>query len=232
MALLDPSRDFVRDLAETADEVVSHEGERAGHALAEFGRVGFDVVEGAVGGVVHPVEAGVETEEHFAEGGGLDEVAAGAGEETGDWFEFGEGVEGGGDGGEEGGEVGLVREEGGGAGLEGGGLGVHGCEGGLEGVEDGEGGVGGGEEGAAGGEVGLEGRVEELVLLAAGGLEGGREGVVPGGEVELVFDLAGTGDGGGGALGLAVCGPVSCELEGFEVVPRFWPRGGLSCPRL
>lgn len=55
--------------------------------------------------VIHPVQAGVQTEEHLAEGGGLDEVGAGTGEEARDGLELGEGVEGGGDGGEEGGEV-------------------------------------------------------------------------------------------------------------------------------
>lgn len=55
--------------------------------------------------IIHPVQAGVEAEQHLAEGGGLDKVGAGTGEEARDGLELGEGVKGGGYGGEEGGEV-------------------------------------------------------------------------------------------------------------------------------
>lgn len=56
-------------------------------------------------GIIHPVQAGVKTEEHLAEGGGFDEVRAGAGKEARDGLELGEGMEGSGNGGEKGGQV-------------------------------------------------------------------------------------------------------------------------------
>lgn len=55
--------------------------------------------------VVHPVQTGVEAEEHLAEGGGLDEVGAWSGKKACDGLELGEGVESGGNGGEKGGEA-------------------------------------------------------------------------------------------------------------------------------
>lgn len=55
--------------------------------------------------IIHPVQAGVEAEEHLAEGGGLNKVRAGTGEKARDGLELGERVKGGGYGGEEGGEV-------------------------------------------------------------------------------------------------------------------------------
>lgn len=62
-------------------------------------------MEAPVCRIIHPVQASVKTEEHLAEGRGLDEVGAGAGEEARDGLELGEGMESSGDGGEEGGEV-------------------------------------------------------------------------------------------------------------------------------
>lgn len=55
--------------------------------------------------IIHPVQAGVKTEEHLTEGGSLDEVGTGTGKEARDGLELGEGMEGSRYGGEKGGEV-------------------------------------------------------------------------------------------------------------------------------